>query len=326
MARKLTDTFIHKQPPGDPQIHIADSVVAGLYILIGRKARTWFVKRRGVKIRLGAFPNLGTHAARRLAITARAPVKLTLEAARALVDDVAPSTARTYDRALDGYLKDWRTKPLGSISRVMVKDRHKSIGAPFMANLTFRAFRSWWNRARKLEEDLPECPTIAITWHREPPRVVEMGDLAVWQRGLHPDRRAWALMCLLTGSRSGALCAMDPAIDVTGDVMLFRRAKGKSYSIPLVPEHHALLVGWRRFDRMARYRGEAWTPHDLRHRFAAACVEAQLDLYTIKLLLGHSTGSGDITMRYIRTADIRPAMEKVVAHLMKRLQITIVGL
>jgi len=325
MARKLTDTWVRKQPPGDPQTQISDSAVAGLYILIGRKSRTWFVKQRGVKIRLGTFPNLGTQAARRLAITARAPVKLTLEAARALVDDIASKTAETYDHVLNGHLKDWRTRPLGSITRAMVKDRHRAIAGRSMANLVFRIFRSWWNRARKVEEDLPECPTIAITWHKERPRVSEMGDLADWQRGLHPDRRAWYLMCLLTGSRAGALCAMDPAIDVVGDVLTFRKAKGRPYSIPITAAHHALLVGWKQFDRMRRHRGDAFTPHDLRHRFAAGCVEAGLDVYTIKLLLGHSAGS-DITMRYIRAADVGPAMEKVTAHLMKRLQITIVGL
>jgi len=153
--------------------------------------------------------------------------------------------------------------------------------------------------------------------------------------------RPLVLLALNTGLRRGELLGLTwSAVNLGGKMLTVTAETAKSghtRRVPLNTEAFAVLSAW--YERQGRPRGEAlvfagrngermkridtaWESlvkaagledfrlHDCRHHFASKLVQAGIDLYTVKALLGHS----EITMteRYSHLApdNLRAAVER----------------
>ena len=190
---------------------IRDAVLAGFYVKVGKTRKTFVFqrdqqeggRRRTVHRTLGNFTGdergVTCEAARQEAIRLLAePARLaregmTLQEAIALFDDAPakgrkgrPKAAKTVGRyaqfVRSGYLASWMDRPLRSITRQEVYDRHRALpkeiaegryagakaGRSVPARQTgqttaddvFRWFRAIWGRALRADETLPVCPTV----------------------------------------------------------------------------------------------------------------------------------------------------------------------
>jgi hypothetical protein len=71
---------------------------------------------------------------------------------------------------LDRYLADWLGRPLAEIKRNDGAERHERITrkhGPYAANRAFRLFRAVFNTAARRMEDLPQNPSIGVTFNDE---------------------------------------------------------------------------------------------------------------------------------------------------------------
>ena len=142
-----------------------------------------------------------------------------------LNNNASPLSIAEYQLALS-HLSDWEDVPLrrlmGKSGRQMVRERHLKLGktrGKGAADKTMRAFRAWWNTARKEDPELGESPTINVAWFKLLPRksALRTSNLEQWGRELealrHRSREGellsdfFALMAL-TGMRKTALASI----------------------------------------------------------------------------------------------------------------------
>ena len=156
-----------------------------------------------------------------------------------------------------------------------------------------------------------------------------------------PVTRDFCKLALLTGQRTGTLCAMrwtdlnlrDGVWNIPGEFM----KAGRPLTVPIARRSVEVLEARKAmasstewvfpsgrpagyiapprhgFDRVTRAAGiENLTPHDLRRTFATIAVEAGVGLGEIARLLGH-TPAGGVTAIYARTpmTTLRRAVEKI---------------
>lgn len=137
-----------------------------------------------------------------------------------------PRTIYDYRRIIGTYLADWQDKPLVDISKNMVQERHRELGArsPAQANLTMRFLRSLMNFAAGRYEDAQGQPIIADNptkrlsqaraWYRVSRRqtIIKRHELAPWFKAVlnqtndaNSDKREtirdYLLLLILTGLR-----------------------------------------------------------------------------------------------------------------------------
>lgn len=251
-ALRFTQSSVAALPlvqPGDVkrQRLYFDTDLKGFGLLVGAKAKTFFVQRdidgKTVRTTVGRYGVL--------------TVKQAMEEARALLfqmtKGVNPNQERrkasgvpTYKEALkahlesnkkrsprtlddyqylsDQYLSDWMGRRLDDFTRADCRDRHKKIGTdngPYVANHTFRVFRAVYNTALKVDEQnaLGVNPTIAVDWYPETrrKRAIHSARLAPWYGfidGLeNPIRRDWHLFLLFSGLRRSDAEALRWATD-----------------------------------------------------------------------------------------------------------------
>lgn len=133
--------------------------------------------------------------------------------------DLKPKTLRNYNYRISTYLGDWLDLPVTSITRKMIEERHRSIGAKAAANYSMKTLRSLLEFARAKYETaegiplLPSNPVDRLTqlkcWHRELPRqdVIGPGDFPALFKGLYQldnhTARDLLLVILFTGMRLG---------------------------------------------------------------------------------------------------------------------------
>src|SRR5204863_122103 len=127
-------------------------------------------------------------------------------------------TIANYRFHVETRLSEWRDTPLAELGRDprRVAEMHTRItetSGPAQANAVMRTFRILYRFGRRQAPgQLPsECPTSAVTLHPERRRNTALGldKLAAWYEQLqsikNPIRAEFHLMCLLSGSRPGAL-------------------------------------------------------------------------------------------------------------------------
>ena len=162
-----------------------------------------------------------------------------------------------------------------------------------------------------------------------------------WPKGAYTDHlMPMVLVAINTGLRRGELFGLDWAqVDLAAKRLTVTAGNAKSRKarhVPLNKEALAVLKQWRkqgtgkglvfpspsggRFDNI----NKAWAGlvtdaeltdfrfHDLRHHFASRLVQAGVDLYTVKELLGHADFA--MTQRYAHLAPghLAAAVEKLV--------------
>lgn len=93
-------------------------------------------------------------------VTLRTAYKDYLQARR----NLKPNTLHDYKRCIEEALVDWLDKPLSSISKDMVEQRHRKLGknSPARANNTMRVLRALFNFAMERYEDRSGKPFIQV--------------------------------------------------------------------------------------------------------------------------------------------------------------------
>jgi integrase len=102
-----------------------------------------------------------------------------------------------------------------------------------------------------------------------------------------------------------------PLSDYLLEILQRRKGKDRKYVFPIVEVKK--FVAWVRNDS-----GVEFTIHDLRRTFATYAEELNIGGYTIKAMLNHRIGGGDVTAGYIRVTveRMREPMQKVTDYVL----------
>jgi len=191
---KLTQRFVDGLTGENKLTLYFDTALTGFGVYTKGKAKTYFVQARAgkrlIKTTIGKTSLFSLEEARKMA-----KVKLSLMAQG--IDPVAaerqeqiagitlkeaftqycetrslkPRTVTTYEDLLRLYMDDWLTKPIGTISKEMVAQRHKKTGedaGEAAANNLMRTFRALYNFARTISEGaIPENPVQRLSQTRQ---------------------------------------------------------------------------------------------------------------------------------------------------------------
>lgn len=193
-------------------------------------------------------------------------------------------------------------------------------------------------------------------WHRVPRRqtVIKPHQLPAWLaavRGLEGERsdshvdvvRDYLLTLLFTGlrkSEAAGLTAQD--IDLADQTLTVRDTKNhEAHTLPIPsplqdmfkrrletadPWLFPTAAGDGPLDRVERWQkkvaeasGVPFALHDLRRTFTTVAESLDISVYTIKALLNHKTGTGDVTRGYavLSLERLRGAMERISEHILQ---------
>jgi integrase len=163
----------------------------------------------------------------------------------------------TAGRLKSGYIKqhfsDWLSKPLASLTKLDLRDRHIKVtktSGPTTGNRVLRALRAAWNHALGLHEDGQLPPNLlagaksqrGFAWNEEKEggERIPFRELPGWWAAIHdlpPVRRDWNLVALFTAARRNDVKAMRwEHIDLERGTIHFPEPKGgarNAYTIPV---------------------------------------------------------------------------------------------
>ena len=378
---KLTKKSIDALPhPASGQVFHRDSELRGFGICVGARDKSYFVERqilgRTRRVTLGRFPVMQVEDARGKALEVLAAMArgenpvAEAKAARSGVPSVkqafanffegkpnlAEVTVSNYSRTPTRYLKDWLNKPLDEITKEMVMARHRKISDEFgppTANNVFRHFRSVYNFAASLHDDLPPNPVHVLSrtrsWAKEKRRrtIVAAHQLPAWWRVVHNetfDARDFLMMALFTGMRRNEIAKLrwdyvdliartlhipttkngDPLIlplsDFLTDLLQHRReTTGASEWVFPGTGMTGHLVETKTFvARIVKASGVAFSLHDMRRTFITIAESLDIPAYALKRLLNHRA-DGDVTGGYIvmSVERLRGPVERIAAKIME---------
>lgn len=328
--------------------------IPGLYVESLAKTKSFVLQRKVkgklVKVRLGAIP-LREAKRRALELWNKLQPKplyvgeITLEQA---VEDylrerpLSEATLDCYRYAYERFLAPWAKRSLFELAQARLEVRRlisdvAEHHSPALANHVLRllsAVYRWW---RKVDPELPEAPTTAVSAYRLRSRDWALDGVALrewWSRVKHlrnPSHRASWLTLLLTGARKRSVQHLQwEDLDFERQVLRFRVTKRDPYVVPMGERLCEILSQWNRHPerlpsqwlfpspRKDAPLQDVWrskdglpSPHHLRHtyRTTLAALGAPPDI--ARLLLGHAPGR-DISAHYI-TAHA-PALLETLRH------------
>ena len=350
-------------PPKGQKLYMDDGL-KGFGILVGANTKTYVAQRdvggRTVRVTLGRHGVITASQAKAEAGDAIALMRkginpneqkqallsrsITLQQASDLyLGSTKPRAAKTisgFKDAMRLHLKDWLKKPLAEITRKMVYDRHRKVGkknGTYAANATMRAFRSCYNKAMKLHEDLPTNPVISVDWFPEKPRKVAIPpeQLVDWYKDItalpNPIRNDYYLFVLFSGLRRQSAAEIRwEHVGLETNSLLIPNPKGGEERAFVLPLSDFLLEILERrkanneqlvshspwvFPSTNSKTGHISEPklkpnqkanmkvpfsiHGLRHTWITAANAAGLSPYDIKMLANHGLPKGDVTAGYI---------------------------
>ena len=140
-----------------------------------------------------------------------------------------------------------------------------------------------------------------------------------------PQAQAAIWIALLTGSRRGEVCMIDPAQHVQGDKLTIPASHTKTLRIKTIPIIPIMRPWLDKFplkisvdgvkSSFRRGRVKAGYPtvrfHDLRHACAALLIEAGEDLYAVGEVLGHTNVQTTKRYAHLEMGRKRAALAKV---------------
>lgn len=217
---KLTKTVVESlQYARAGQILYFDTELTGFGLRVGRKSKVYIAEARlrgkTTRVKIGLHGRLTTEEARKEAKiilgglqqghnpndvkrrdrASTVTLSEAFEDMKAARSSLKPLTLYGYTHCLEVALKNWKDKPLSSISKDMVQTKHTQLtekSGPAYANLTMRFLRSLINFAIAKYEDSAGKPLIddnpvkrlsqTRSWHKIKPRksVIKKGDLPLW--------------------------------------------------------------------------------------------------------------------------------------------------
>jgi integrase len=243
-----------------------------------------------------------------------------------------PDKAIEYARwQFEKYLGAWKNRPLGSVQRGDIRQKHSEIGrahGEITANRCITFLRTLFNHCLDPDYDLwdgmnPCAKPKKFLFHEETrDRIVKDEEkpkfFAELAKEPHRDLRDVLLLALSTGSRIGALLAMRwEEVDFDHDVWVISRPKGrKGHSAPLVVPLNGLaarVLGARHRTGVWVFKGKQgnhlttvrkpWEAflkrtgitdlhiHDLRRSLATEAGESGASEKAIQGTLGHAASS-----------------------------------
>lgn len=248
--------------------------------------------------------------------------------------ELQPSTVEWYEGKVFGPLKGILDIPMDKLDREAVRALHEKItkrSGPYCANGAMRALKCLYNDACR-SHDLPPNPVSrSVRMNKETPRQWALGADGLpeaWRRldamGDRVRAACWTTM-LLTGLRSGDARSMRwEHLDQDG-VLLVPSPKGgtdRAFRLPL-PRHLIQMLEMVRhetaglvspfvfpslssksghIEEMRRTDEFPYAPHQMRHTYRTAALEAGVDMQTITLLMNHRPAG--VTWGYITRAHL----------------------
>ena len=314
MKVKLTEKSLAaiELPEGAPQLLVRDTELVGFAVVVGKSKRTFIVEGRvdGVQRRkaigVAGVPRedgvpwtaqLARIEAKRMLGDMTRGVDPTSERRQRLEgptlrdalalhlgkmrrDESRPRSIEAVEKETEKHLGGWLDRPLATVTRTDVRERHEELteeSGEYLANRVMRHLRAAWNTLAK-EQDLPVCPTIAVHWNKEHRRQepIPWAELPAWfekisdlepiikdgkRVGARPGIRGdYHLLTLLTGLRK-----MDAAtirwehLDLEQGTLRRPNPKGgaeRAFTIPISKECVRL------FERRHRQNREAFPEGD----------------------------------------------------------------
>lgn len=237
-SAKLSQRFVEGLKPSEKLVLYFDTGLTGFGVYTKGNAKTYFVQARAgkklIKTTIGKANVLSLDDARKeakvlLAQMAKGedPVaKKREEQVRSMSLEKAiekyfatrtlkAGTITTYEKLFRLYMEDWMKKPIGSITKEMVAQRHKKVGeetGEAAANNLMRTFRAVYNFARSISNDaIPENPVHRLSqtrqWYKVDRRrtFLKSHELTYWHDAVmkigNPIIRDYLLLTLFTGLR-----------------------------------------------------------------------------------------------------------------------------
>lgn len=346
-------------PPATGQVIYWDTQLKGFGLRVGPRSRAFIaedkVDGKTVRVTVGDADHLTPERARQVALSKlgdmavgrnpnqerksrRAKTISVKEAVELYFEHrkVGDHTRTGYRRTFNLYLKDWAEKPLSSITRVMVAERHSKLsarGKEITANNVMRHLRAVYNVALALHPHLPPNPVRAISdarlWNREHRRrtVISAKALPDWWKAVMrepPHSRDFLLVALFTGMRRSEVATLrwehvdleartltvpktkngDPLV-LPLSAFLADLLKERRTSLPKAEwvfpgrDGHCPMTEPKRFtDRVSLASGVEFTLHDLRRTFITIAESLDISAYALKRMLNHRSDS-DVTGGYI---------------------------
>ena len=315
--------------------------VPGLYVRVGVQGRSYRIQRRiDGRLVVEVLGDLTVAQARRKAMETWAALKpppvhgrMTLGEAwqRHLGEKpLAESTRRLYQYNGERYLKAWLGRSLEEVGRdragvrALYQKLARQHGLASAAQV-IRMLSAVYRYFRRVEPDLPECPTIAVDvqavrardWGLSPEELRQWW--AAVEQLRSPVKRAWWVTALLTGARASSLVHLRwRDVDLDRGTIHFAVAKaGRTYTVPASQRLLEHLREWQAqappgewvfesprrpgaplFAQVRDDKRGVMSAHHLRHTYRTTLAELGATPDQARLLLGHSLG-GDVSRGYI---------------------------
>lgn len=191
VAVRLTKSHVERlHVPTRGQVFLRDSELIGFLVRVTSGGAKSFclekrIKGRKFRRKIGSYPDMSVERARQLAHVwlgqiaegknpfeeddNQAREKLTLTV---VLDDylkarkgLRPRTVADYEQIRDKAFRDWKNKPLKSITKAMVQQRHTWLGrksGPYYANGAMQLLRALFNYAIAVYDDAEGQPLIQV--------------------------------------------------------------------------------------------------------------------------------------------------------------------
>ena len=344
--------------PEKGQVLYRDDVLRGFGLRVGTQSKVYFaegqVNYRTRRVTIGRADVLDVDTARKRALAMlsdmAAGVDPNAEKRRVSQESVslsqafeqffatrtslAASTRSNYQRTADLYLKDWRQKPITSISRQMILKRHQRIAkdhGQVTANSVMRVLRSIYNVTAATYDDFPQNPVSILTqaraWFPERRRrgVIAAHELPAWWTAvmMEPEySRDFLLIALFTGMRRSEVAALRweyidlvnrslhipntkngdpldlPLSDFLVELLAKRQAGRSPWVFPSSSQKGHIVEPKKFTTRVSARSGITFTMHDLRRTFITIAESLDIPYYALKRMLNHRITS-DVTAGYI---------------------------